>query len=133
MLATNIAIFRSWDITEAAQEALSQEPEVFAILKKARSLPSFKPRYRPTVVELLLDDLPYLRTVCGEIVYTRNVRDDYDPPFWELKFDGETALFVIKGEIIVNRVADLSDWLVGLGLLDSRLDVKRRINNGFIQ
>lgn len=110
---------RSWGVSNAAQQVLVREPEIIASLKHARSLPPVQAGYRPTVVELLLDDLPYLRTVCGVPVYIRPCPDDYDPPFWELKFDGETALFAVKGEIVVNRVEAVADWLVGVGLLDS--------------
>ena len=108
------------NISPEAKEILCFEPEIAASVVKARSLPSYKAGYRPTVVELLLDDLPYVRTVCGEPVYIRPCRPNYDPPFWEIKFDGQMALFVVKGgEVIVNRIAEVADWLVGLGLLGS--------------
>lgn len=85
------------NISPEAKEILRFEPEIAASVVKARSLQSYKAGYRPTVVELLLDDLPYVRTVCGEPVYIRPCRPNY--------------VFVVEGGRLL--LTGLLKWLIG--------------------
>ncbi len=104
-------------ISTTAKQILQRESEIAASLIEAATLPPFLPSYRPAEVELLLDDLPYIRTIHGEPVYIRPCQEDLNPRFWELKLDGTTALFVIGNEVIINRIENLASSLIELGLI----------------
>lgn len=106
------SLLRSWNLSEAAIAVLIKEPELVAYLQEARSLPPFPPGYIPAVIEELFDDLPYRRWEWGKAspVYERPCPPDYEPPFVEYSFDDETALFQVRGEIIVNRVSAMAEY-----------------------
>lgn len=105
-------ILRNWGLSELAIAVLSKEPEVVANLQEARSLSPFFPDYVPHVIEELFDDIPFRRWEQGknDPVYQRPCPSEYNPPFVEYSFDGQTALFHVQGEIVVNRVELMSDF-----------------------
>lgn len=105
-------ILRDWGLSERAIAVLSKEPEVVANLQEARSLSPFSPDYVPYVIEELFDDIPFRRWEQDKSapVYQRPCPSEYNPPFVEYSFDGQTALFHVQGEIVVNRVELMSDF-----------------------
>lgn len=107
------SLLRSWELSEAAISILAKEPELVAHLQDARSLPPFPPGYIPAVIEELFDDLPYRRWEWGQAlpVYERPCPAEYEPRFVEYSFDDETALFQVQGEIIVNRVNAMTEYV----------------------
>ena len=113
-------LLRTWGLSESAIAVLSSEPELVAHLEEMRSRPPFPPGYVPAVVEELFDDLPYRRWElgCSAPTYERQCSVNYEPPFVEYSFDDETAVFHVRGEIIVNRIeaivdyANRLDWLM---------------------
>jgi hypothetical protein len=105
-------LLRSWNVSEGAIALLIHEPEIVAHLEEVRSYSPFPPGYVPAVIEELFDDLPYRRWQFGQALptYERQCLPDYDPPFVEYSFDDETALFHVRGEIIVDRITAISEY-----------------------
>lgn len=112
-------LLESWGLSDHAQAVLSKESEIVADLSKARLLSPFPPDYKPEVFEVLFDDLVFIRWQSGELVYIAKCDENYQPPFTEYAFDEETALFLVNGEVIVNRVENMklnvTDLLKGAG------------------
>jgi hypothetical protein len=106
-----------WGLSHSTATLLSKQPEILADLAQERLLPPFPPGYVPTVVEVLFDDVPYLRSVEGVLTYTRGCNSDYQPAFIEYRFDDEIALFQIGTEFVVNRVEGIAIALAAQGFL----------------
>ncbi|MGG6269003.1 hypothetical protein ACQ4M3_30725 [Leptolyngbya sp. AN03gr2] len=111
------ALLQEWELSEAAISVLAKESEIVAELIRARHLPLLPPGYVPTVVELLFDDIPYVRSEKGQVVYLRHCEPDYQPPFVEYRFDGQMAVFQVGGECVVNRVEGMAQAIALQGLL----------------
>jgi hypothetical protein len=111
------AILNEWNLSTATRMILAKEPEIVADLIQSRHLPPLPPGYVPTVVEVLFDDLVYLRSERGQIAYSRQCRADYQPPFVEYRFDGETAVFQVGGEYVVNRTEGIAELVALQGLM----------------
>jgi hypothetical protein len=93
-----------WGLSERAIQALNNEPTILQSLAADRRLPPLPPGYVPKVIEVLFDDVPYIRTENGVVTRLRECREDYQPSFVEYRFDDEIALFQIGGEIVINRM-----------------------------
>jgi hypothetical protein len=111
------AILKEWNLSPATRTILVKEPEIVADLIQSRHLPPLPPGYVPTVVEVLFDDLVYLRSQSGQVTYSRQCRADYQPPFVEYRFDGETAVFQVGGEYVVNRTEGIAELVALQGLM----------------
>lgn len=111
------ALLQEWELSDATISVLEKEPEIVAELVRVRHLPPLPPGYVPTIVELLFDDVPYVRSEHGQVVYLRHCEPDYQPPFVEYRFDGETAIFQVGGEYVVNRVEGIAHAIALQGLL----------------
>lgn len=98
----------AWGLSSQAISILSKESEIVADLQAIRKLPPFPPGYVPTVVEVLFDDIPYIRSENGVLTYVRNCRPDYEPPFVEYRFDNQTAVFQVGGEYVINRTEGIA-------------------------
>jgi hypothetical protein len=98
----------TWGLSPKAALLLSKEPEILRELERDRLLPPLPPGYIPTVVEVLFDDVPYLRSERGMPTYVRDCRTDYQPQFVEYRFDDETAVFHIGGEYVINRIEGMA-------------------------
>jgi hypothetical protein len=94
----------TWGLSAKAIEVLSQEPEILADLAQVRTLPPLPPGYCPIVIEVLFEDVPYMRSEYGEFSILRKCLPNYEPRFIEVRVDDETALFEVGGEIVVNRL-----------------------------
>lgn len=105
-----------WGLSPAVITVLLEEPEIVAHLEVARSLPPFAADYYPTVIEERFDDVGFRRWELGELIYELEV-ENYKAPFVEYRFDGETALFHVNGEIVVNRLEKMTQRAVTFGLL----------------
>ncbi|MBW4466322.1 MAG: hypothetical protein KME07_12930 [Pegethrix bostrychoides GSE-TBD4-15B] len=106
-----------WGLSPQAAALLSRQPEILADLAQERLLLPFPPGYVPTVVEVLFDDLPYLRSVRGVLTFIRNCDSNYEPAFIECRFNDEIALFQIGAEFVVNRVEGIATALAAQGFL----------------
>jgi hypothetical protein len=116
------ALLQEWNLSEGAIAILSREPEVVLDLLHSRFLPPLPPGYVPAVVEVLYDDVPYIRSECGVVTFVRHCHPDYQPPFVEYRFDGETAVFFVQGEYVVNRAEGIALTVALQGLLNQEED-----------
>ena len=114
-----IPILQSWQLSESATLVLSKEPEVVAKLQAAKELALFPGDYIPNVIEEKFDNINFRRWEYGVLTYERHCYSSYEPPFVEYSFDGQTALFFINGEIIVNRIE----------LIAENIDLANLLNN----
>jgi hypothetical protein len=112
------AILQAWALCETSIAVLSKEPEIVADLVIARSLPQLPPGYIPAIIEVLFDDVPYVRAEHGVLTFVRPCAPDYHPPFVEYRFDGETALFHVGQEYVVNRIQGMAQATAMRGLLN---------------
>ncbi|MFE4108693.1 hypothetical protein [Almyronema epifaneia] len=104
-----------WSLSASAIALLTQEPEITSALAIARRKYPFPAGYTPAVVDVLFDDVLFIRSDRGQIVFLRPCTPNYQPPFVEVRFDDQMALFLIRGEIVVNRVQAMAelDQLLG--------------------
>lgn len=106
-----------WGLSPQTATLLSRKPEILADLVQERLLPPLPPGYVPTIVEVLFDDVPYIRSENGVLIYVRNCDSNYEPLFIEYRFDDEIALFQINGEYIINRIEGMAIALTAQGFL----------------
>lgn len=97
-----------WGLSQKAIHALNNEPTILQSLAADRLLPPLPPGYVPKVIEVLFDDVPYIRTEEGVVTRLRECHKDYKPSFVEYRFDDEIALFQISGEIVINRLEGIA-------------------------
>ena len=98
----------TWGLSSRATSYLSQHLEQLPALAEAKALPPLPPGYMPEVVEVLFDDLPYLRAVNGELIFSRDCLPDYQPGCVEYRLDDQLAFFQIGGEVVVDRLGGLA-------------------------
>jgi hypothetical protein len=70
-----------WGLSERAIQALNNEPTILQSLAADRLLPPLPPGYVPKVIEVLFDDVPYIRTEDGVVTRLRECLEDYQPSF----------------------------------------------------
>lgn len=97
-----------WGLSPQAIALLSREPDILTGLAEDRLLPPLPPGYVPRLIEVLFDDLPYIRSESGVVTYLRQCRTDYKPAFVEYRFDGEIALFQVGSELVINRIEGMA-------------------------
>ena len=98
----------AWDLSPDTATYLGQHPEQLPALAEARALPPLPPGYVPEVIEVLFDDLPYLRSVGGVLIFSRDCLPDYRPGCVEYRLDDQLAFFQIGGEVVVDRLGGLA-------------------------
>ena len=109
----------SWNLSRNAIETLLQESEIAAALALEREKLPFPAGYQPDIIEILYSDLVYVRSERGRITYLRDCPRDYIPPFMEIRFDDQLAMFVIQGEMVVDRTGQMAALDQLLGRLDA--------------
>ncbi len=104
-----------WSLSASAIALLTREPEITSALAIARRRHPFPAGYTPAAVDVLFDDVLFIRSNRGQIVFLRPCSPNYQPPFVEVRFDDQTALFLIQGDMVVNRVQAMAelDQLLG--------------------
>lgn len=107
-----------WNLSQRAIELLRREPEISADLARERQKPPFPAGYRPALIEILYDDLLYVRSEAARITYLRDCPRNYIPPCMEIRFDNQMAIFVVQGEMVVDRTG----YMAALDELLGRLD-----------
>ena len=101
-----------WGLSAQAVSILSREPSILADLAESRLLPPLPPGYIPSVIEVLFDDVPYIRSTNGVLNFVRNCYLDYQPQFIEYRFDDETAIFQVGSEYVINRIEGIAQVYV---------------------
>lgn len=110
--------FNDWNLSQSAIALLKREPEIAADVIIERQKPPFPAGYQPQVIEILYDDMVYVRSEQGRIRYVRDCPRNYIPPFMEIRFDGQMAVFIIQGEMVVDRTELMANLDQLLGRLD---------------
>lgn len=111
-------ILAEWGLSDRTIAVLAREPEIVSDLQQIRLLPPLPPGYTPKIVEVLFDDIVYVRSEGGIVTYSRDCSPDYQPPFTEWQFDGQTALFQVGSEVVVNRIEGIAEVVALQGLLN---------------
>ena len=106
-----------WGLSAQAVSILSREPSILADLAEASLLPPLPPGYIPSVIEVLFDDVPYIRSTNGILNFVRNCHAEYQPQFIEYRFDDETAIFQVGNEYVINRIEGIAQVYVLQNLL----------------
>ena len=102
---------KTWGVSAQAIAVLSQEPEILADVAKARNRPPLPPGYCPDVIEVLFEDLPYLRSEQGVLSVLRDCLPNYQPRFIEYRVDEETAFFQVGSDVVVNRLEGIAQLM----------------------
>ena len=108
----------TWGVSAPAITVLSQEPEILVDLAEARERPPLPPGYYPDVIEVLFEDVPYLRSEQGVLSVLRDCLPNYQPRFIEYRMDEETAFFQVGSYVVVNRLEGIAQ-LMGRSLCRS--------------
>lgn len=115
-------LLSSWGLSEQAIAVLAKEPEIVADIAEARELEPFDADYQPRVFEVLFDDVVHIRREKGKPPYITQCPEGYQPSFTEFAFDEQTALFLVNGEVVVNRAEKMrlkvADFLNGVDYAD---------------
>ncbi len=110
-----VSLLSQWGLSFDAIAVLSQHSELVDELEKERSKPYFPAGYTPSLIEIFCDDVLCVRYQQGQIAYPNLSPEQF--PFMEVRFDDQMALFVIHGEIVVNRVVAMAELDQVLGRL----------------
>ncbi|NEQ52267.1 MAG: hypothetical protein F6K11_19360 [Leptolyngbya sp. SIO3F4] len=92
-------------VSPQAQDLLGEMPEILEAVTEAQQRPPLPLGYIPSVIEVLFEDVLYLKSVDGVLLLARDCLADYQPRFVEYRFDDEMALFQIGPDVLVNRIA----------------------------
>ncbi|NEZ65239.1 hypothetical protein D0962_21080 [Leptolyngbyaceae cyanobacterium CCMR0082] len=87
------------------QNLLAEMPELLDTVTEAQQRPPLPLGYVPSVIEVLFEDVLYLKSVDGVLLLARECLADYQPRFVEYRFDDEMALFQVGRDVLVNRIA----------------------------
>ncbi|WP_156119915.1 hypothetical protein [Leptolyngbya sp. KIOST-1] len=98
----------TWDLSSDTATYLGQHPEQLSALAEAKALPPLPPGYVPEVIEVLFDDVPYLRSVGGALIFARDCLPDYQPGCVEYRLDDQLAFFQIGSEVVIDRLGGLA-------------------------
>ncbi|MEM6427512.1 MAG: hypothetical protein AAF728_20490 [Cyanobacteria bacterium P01_D01_bin.128] len=98
----------TWGLSPQTVNVLAQSPEILPDLARSRTLPPLPPGYVPQVVEVLFDDVPFIRSEGGNAIFLRDCRAAYEPTLIEYRFDDETAVFQVGSEYVVNRIEGIA-------------------------
>ena len=101
----------TWGLSAQAIAVLRREPEILADVAEARQRPPLPPGYCPNVIEVLFEDVPYLRSEQGVLSVLRDCLPDYQPRFIEYRVDEETAFFQVGSDVVVNRLEGIAQLL----------------------
>ncbi|NEQ47482.1 MAG: hypothetical protein F6K00_29645 [Leptolyngbya sp. SIOISBB] len=101
----------NWGVSDQTIAILRREPNILADIAKARNRPPLPPGYCPDVIEVLFEDVPYLRSEQGVLSVLRDCLPDYQPRFIEYRMDEETAFFQVGSDIVVNRLEGIADLM----------------------
>ncbi|WP_036488304.1 hypothetical protein [Myxosarcina sp. GI1] len=98
----------AWGLSSKAIETLRQEPEIIEYVRHLRTLPPLNPDFQPQLLEIRFDDVTYICYERGNQFNFIPCSPDLQPSFSEYRLDGETILFHIGGEIVVDRTVNLN-------------------------
>ncbi len=108
---------KDWGLSPRAVASLLAAPELADEATREWDNPPFPAGYTPTTIELLYDDMLFVRSEHGQVTYLRHCPDHYEPSFFEMRFDDQMALFLVEGEVVINRAIEMVHLETVLGRL----------------
>ena len=105
----------SWGLSKSVSALLRHDAELISRLDRVRHQRSFPPQYRPKTIEVFYDDVCWIKSVDGRVVHHEIPSDKSITTSIEVRFDGETAMFSIDSETIVDRTTGSVSLLELLG------------------
>lgn len=99
---------KRWGISKSVLELLRRDPELVSRLGRVRCHRSFPPTYRSQIIEIFYDNICWIKSIDGRIIYNPTGTDRAMPTFIEVWFDRELAMFSIDSEQIIDRTTNLS-------------------------
>ncbi len=99
---------KRWGLSKSVLELLSRDPELVSRLGRLRRHRSFPSTYRPQIIEVFYDNICWIKSIDGRIIYNQTGTDCEIPTFIEVWFDRELAMFSIDCEQIIDRTTNLS-------------------------
>ena len=98
----------NWGLSAKTVTILVQEPEIVEDLAKIRKLPPLRADFNPKIFEIKFDDVTYIWCERDKPSYYHPCSEKFKPTFSEYRMDGETVLFHVDGEVVVERTANLN-------------------------
>lgn len=68
-------------------------------------IPCFSAAYKPLELEVLYDNVLFLKTKETGMAYQKNWLEIHQPITFEMRFDGEVVLFMMNSRVIMDRIA----------------------------
>lgn len=105
----------SWGLSKSVVALVRYDPELISRLDRVRHQRVFSPQYRPKTIEVFYDDICWIKSVDGRIIYHDMSTQKTVPMAIEVRFDGEIAMFSINSETLVDRTNNSVSLLELLG------------------
>jgi hypothetical protein len=119
-------LLSQWQLNQDTQTILLKFPDVVESLITDKSLPNFPEDYSPQNIEILLNDICYIKITDGKLSRLKDCPPGLNCHWLEYRFDGECALFICNGEAIVDRlelIANLERKLDFTSLLNPSINI----------
>ncbi len=94
----------SWHVQLETYRILHQDHEIVQSIAEARSQPPFPEDYQPKRLDILFEDQIYVTRIGDKYTHYKHWKEKTHPKFVEIRFDGECALFSVRGEVLVDRI-----------------------------
>lgn len=106
---------KHWGLSKSVISFLRCNPELLLRLDRVRHKGLFSADYQPRIIEVFYDDICWIKSVGGQITYSKLPIDQSMPTSIEVRFDDEIAMFSINLETVVDRTANLAPLLELIG------------------
>ena len=93
-----------------------KESDWNGLIEDIAGLPDFPPDYSPNVIEMFDQQGLLAGMVSGQIVYECQRESSQPSEYVAWYFDGQLALFCVKGNILINR---MNLMVIGASIVDS--------------
>jgi hypothetical protein len=105
-----------WGVSKSVMSLLRNDPDLLSRLEVARHQRAFSSKYRPTVVEIVYDEMCMIRSVDGRIIYNQVMPGISIPTLLEVRFDGEIGMFLVNCEPVIDRTTSMLPLATLLGV-----------------
>lgn len=106
-----LELLNTWQVSEPTKLILAQEEEIVKHLALARQKHPLPTGYIYSELEILFDDVVYIRQMNGVLTNLKSCPKDYTPPFVEWRMDGDCVFFQCGIDVLVNRISQLAAFL----------------------
>jgi hypothetical protein len=94
---------KNWDVSRSVMQFLLDDLEMIDWLKSERSKKPFPLHYRPAIIEVFYNGICQIISIHGQLTYFQPFPDKAICGSIEIKFDREVAMFIIQGEMVIDR------------------------------